>query len=92
MHKEYSTFRSDSLAITNAFNEWSAIKGRKERARYCDEHFLSGLTLETISVFRKQLKNILKDLGYICNGIDANENAENQNLLKAAIVVKYFFI
>jgi Oligonucleotide/oligosaccharide-binding (OB)-fold len=62
------------------------LKQRRKQDEYCSSNFLSGASLALIADFRTQLRDILKDLGYLDSKSDFNSNSENWNLVKAAIV------
>jgi hypothetical protein len=83
-------YRSDSLAICKAFEEWEKIKGYKEKMIYCSNNFLSGFTMNTMADFRKQLYDILIDLGYLNKETNFNENSNNPKLVRAALIVCFY--
>lgn len=69
-------FRSDALAVLNAFNAWNEFEKRGDHAggsRFCSDNFLSKNTLLTISKIRTHLLQSLYDVGVI--GVSAGGTA-----------------
>ena len=60
--------KSDHLAIVAAFNGWQAARergGPGAGRAFCEEHFLSGQTIESIAKLRADFAGILADLGFV---------------------------
>lgn len=85
-HSKFALHRSDSLAICHAYNNWSALNGRRAQEDFCFERFLSSNTLQSMSDLRRQFKSTLKDLGYLDTKTDFNANSENINIVKTILV------
>lgn len=79
---------SDHLTLLNAYESWRAIRSTKERAAFCQQHFLSSRTLDAIGATKDELHAALREIGMARGGggrqaAAAHEDAE---LLKALLV------
>lgn len=58
-------FKSDTLTILNAFNEWASIANFHSQRTFCDENFLSMASLRTIDRIRISLIRDLDRAGVL---------------------------
>ena len=68
--------------------------GARAEKRFCQDNFLSGISLRTISDLRQQFRDVLVDAGFAQSTRDlrrlgtadsCNSNAENLRLIRAVI-------
>ena len=87
--------KSDHLLSVRAYQAWTEAKlrgSRSERA-FCQDNFLSSITLRTISDLRQQFRDVLVDAGFapsrreLRGGVEdaCNVNQDNTRLIRAVI-------
>ena len=76
---------SDHLATTAAFERWDDAKRFGNERRFLDEHQLTGATLSMIAGMRSQLEGALMDRGVLRDHRNANMNARDPALVRAAL-------
>ncbi|CAL1527826.1 unnamed protein product [Lymnaea stagnalis] len=81
--------KSDHIMLINAFKGWEDSLRRGTSQRYCWENFLSDNTLKMLRDMKKQLAELLYDIGFIDSkdpkNLSANKNSDNQGLVKAVL-------
>eukprot|EP00050_Salpingoeca_kvevrii_P019100 m.82484 g.82484 ORF g.82484 m.82484 type:complete len:1527 (+) comp8262_c0_seq2:687-5267(+) len=94
--KQFALAKSDLLTFVQAFNAWHKLKTQGKGAQYqfCEDNFLSFLTLSQISELRWQYYDVLVDMGFaqrmhesqlVIGGDQLNSNSQNPKILKAAL-------
>jgi hypothetical protein len=81
---------SDHLATTAAFERWDDAKRFGNERRFLDEHQLTGATLSMIAGMRSQLEGALMDRGVLRDHRNANMNARDPALVRAALAVGFY--
>ena len=64
---------SDHLAILRAYQAWDGLRGARQRAAFCAEHFLSMKALETMAVTKRELLEHLWEIGFVRPGASARQ-------------------
>jgi uncharacterized membrane protein YgcG len=62
---------SDHMAILRAYQAWDSLRGMREKAAFCSEHFLSMKALETMAQTRRELLQHLWEIGFVRPGSSA---------------------
>ncbi|KAJ1555198.1 ATPdependent RNA helicase [Nowakowskiella sp. JEL0078] len=65
--REFTTGLSDHLTILTAYNDWIEMrrKGRRDERLFCSDKFLSGKTLSMMASVKRQLAELVSDIGFI---------------------------
>lgn len=81
--------RSDHIVLINALKGWELSLSRGTDKQFCWDHFLSASTLRMLRDMKKQLAELLYDLGFLAsrNAKDSqsNINSGNEGLVKAVL-------
>ncbi|KAL1528206.1 hypothetical protein AB1Y20_009565 [Prymnesium parvum] len=79
---------SDHIAVLRAFLAWEAMPRERERREFCQEHFLAWRTLESIAEVKKELNQLLSEIGFIKRGGNSGASAPpfDAEMLKAILV------
>ncbi|XP_041377673.1 ATP-dependent DNA/RNA helicase DHX36-like isoform X2 [Gigantopelta aegis] len=80
---------SDHLMLVNAFQGWEESQSTGNDRNYCWENFLSENTLKLLRDMKRQLAELLHDLGFLKSKLphdpSSNLYSDNQGLLKAVL-------
>ncbi|CAG5136541.1 unnamed protein product, partial [Candidula unifasciata] len=88
-HKLAQDSKSDHIMLINTFKGWEqSLRSGRSRS-YCWDNFLSENTLKMLRDMKKQLTELLYDLGFVASknpkDARANLNSDNQGLIRAVI-------
>ena len=70
--RHFGTNQSDHLTAVRAYNEWDSVPG-PDKYEFCRERFLGFRTLLTIAGLKRQLLEILHDVGFVQTPARAGE-------------------
>ncbi|KAI8824273.1 P-loop containing nucleoside triphosphate hydrolase protein [Fimicolochytrium jonesii] len=79
--RDFALESSDQLTLLNAYNQWSAIKtkGFAAEKKFLFDNFLSGKSLTMIASIKRQLAELLEDIGFLDDGyVQFLRNLERQ--------------
>lgn len=72
---EFSMAFSDHLTVLNAYNQWLLQRGQgfAQERRWLFDNFLSGRTLGMLASVKRQLVELLSDIGFVKSGIKTRD-------------------
>ncbi|ODQ50805.1 P-loop containing nucleoside triphosphate hydrolase protein, partial [Saitoella complicata NRRL Y-17804] len=85
--RAFATGMSDHLTVLAAYNRWLAVRAegfQAERA-FLFDNFLSGRTLSQISDIKRQLAELLCDIGFLKGNVRSRQMERNLHLIKACL-------
>jgi ATP-dependent RNA helicase DHX57 len=71
----FGTAKSDHLSLLKVYREFVKAKHEHRAREFCSEHFLSYITLDTITKVRKQFSEILEEFGFIQRSLADNSGS-----------------